>query len=525
MERGAEDGGNAVEMRAVTMIYDNGVAANAGVDFSVRAGEIHALMGENGAGKSTLMKILMGLVRPQEGELFIYGEKVSFASPREAIAKGIGMVHQHFMLVPSLSVAENIALGREPAKGGVFFDRAAAIALTEEYSSRYNLPVDPRAKIADISVGSKQKVEILKALARGAKILILDEPTAVLTARETQELFTQLKLLAAEGLTIIFISHKLAEVKQVTDRMTIMRAGRAVGVYNTRDVSEREVSRLMIGRDVSLSIQKPAASYGQPVLAVENLCHINRWGKQALRDVCFTLRAGEILGIAGVEGNGQSELVRVLYGLDAAQSGSAKFKGKEILGRAQSSLRGMGIAYIPEDRMIYGAASGATLGENLISDRAWQRRFNRGPLLNTRAIREECSRLISEFKILARSPSQRVGMLSGGNIQKAVAAREFSSRPALIIAEQPTRGIDVGAARFIREKMLELAAAGCAVLLVSADLAEVVELSDSLIIMYGGEIVAHFSDTSSLSDIELGEYMLGLRRQNADEIGGAADDK
>jgi len=515
---------NAVEMRGITKIYPNGIAANQAVDFSVRAGEIHALMGENGAGKSTLMKILMGLEQPQEGEIYLSDEKVSFASPQAAIAKGVGMVHQHFMLVPSLTVAENMVLGIEPKKHGVFFDQKGAVALTKEYSERYGLPIDPGAKIADISVGMKQKVEILKALVRGAKILILDEPTAVLTTRETQELFKQLLILKEQGFTVIFISHKLWEVKQITDRITIMRSGKSMGVHTTADISEQEISRLMVGRDVMLSLEKEKAQPAGPVLKVRGLNYTNQWGNQMLKDVSFTVRAGEILGIAGVEGNGQSDLVRILWGFESPDSGSATFEDAEILGKPQSKLRDIGISYIPEDRMVYGAAGGASVEENIISDRVYQNRLNKGPFFNARAISEECDDLIKRFKVLARSRKQRVGMLSGGNIQKVVVAREFSAGPKLIIAEQPTRGIDVGATEFIRDQMVELSRQGAGVLLVSADLSEVMQLSDSLIIMYSGEVVAYFEDTSALTDAEMGEYMLGLSKQSAEEVGRAAHD-
>jgi len=508
----------AVDMRGITMIYPNGIAANRSVDFSVRAGEIHALMGENGAGKSTLMKVLFGLEQPEDGEIFIDGEKVSFSSPHAAISKGIGMVHQHFMLVPSLTVAENIVLGSEPRKNGIFIDYGKAVALTNEYSGKFNLPVDPNAKIADIPIGMKQKVEILKALMCGARILILDEPTAVLTAQETEELFRELVFLKEQGFTIIFISHKLKEVKQLTDRLTIMRGGKSMGVYNTSDISEQEISRLMVGRDVILSVEKEPADPGAPVIQVRNLNYTNQWGKQMLRDVSFTVRKGEILGVAGVEGNGQSDLVKILFHFEYPESGSVKFGDTEILDKTQADLRALGISYIPEDRMVYGVAAPATVEENLISDRFSKKLFNKGPFFDTSVISNESERLINEYNVIARSRKQRVRMLSGGNIQKVVVAREFSCEPELIIAEQPTRGIDVGATEFIRRKMVELSSEGVGILLVSADLAEVMELSDSLIVMYDGRIVAYFEDASMLTDYEMGEYMLGLKKQDEEEI-------
>ena len=509
---------NAVDMRGITVVYPNGIAANREVDFSVRQGEIHALMGENGAGKSTLMKILFGLERAEHGEILVNGNQVSFGSPNDAIRAGIGMVHQHFMLVESLTVAENMILGIEPKKGGVFIDRKKAEELTREYSKKYDLAVDPSAKIADIPVGMKQKVEILKALIRGAKILILDEPTAVLTTQETVELFRQLKLLKQQGYTIIFISHKLKEIKDITDRLTIMRAGRSVGVYETSGISEEEISRLMVGRDVVLTVDKDRAQPVETVLNVKNLAYTNEWGKKMINGVSFSVRSGEILGIAGVEGNGQREIVDMLFGFSSPDEGKVLVNGEDITGAGQRAIRKLGVSHIPEDRMVFGVAADATIEENVISDRYNAERFNTGPLFNMSAIRQESVRLIDDYRVLARSPKQKVRMLSGGNIQKVVVAREFSSEPKLIIADQPTRGIDVGATEFIRRRMVELSRLGAAVLLISADLNEIIELSDSLIVMYGGDIVAYFEDTGELSDMELGEYMLGLKRQSEEEI-------
>ena len=507
-----------VQMKKITKVYPNGVAANQGVDFNLRRGEIHALMGENGAGKSTLMKMLFGLEQPTSGEIVVNGETLNLSSPSVAIAHGIGMVHQHFMLVPSLSVAENMVLGMVPQKSGIFIDKAKAIEITREYAQKFNLHVEPEAKVMDIPVGMKQKVEILKALVRGAKILIMDEPTAVLTSQETAELFVELKNLKNQGYTIVFISHKLNEIMEITDRLTIMRNGRSMGVYYTKDVTKEEISRLMVGRDVVLTVQKDKAVPKESVLKVRNLEYVNEWGKKMLDKISFDVRAGEILGIAGVEGNGQKELVDMLFNFNIPNAGSVTVNGTNILGMPQQKIRELGVSLVPEDRMIYGIASTASIEENVISDRAGKERFNNGPLFNMKAIHEESDRLIKEFTVLCKSRAQQVGMLSGGNIQKVVVAREFSNDPVLILADQPTRGIDVGATEFIRKKLVELSRSGIAVLLVSADLNEVMELSDSLIVMHNGKISAYFDDTAGLTDDIMGEYMLGLKQQSEEEV-------
>jgi len=512
-----ENNGYVVEMRGITKIYPNGIAANRDMDFNVRKGEIHALMGENGAGKSTLMKILFGLEQPTDGEIIVNGEKVNLTSPTAAISKGIGMVHQHFMLVPSLTVAENMVLGMAP-KSGLFIDYKKAVELTNEYAEKYNLKVDPDAKVMDIPVGMKQKVEILKALIRGAKILILDEPTAVLTTQETSELFKELINLKNQGYTIIFISHKLKEIKQITDRLTIMRAGKNMGSYDTANITEEEISRLMVGRDVVLSVEKEKAQPKEVVLSVKNLKYTNEWNKKMLDDVSFAVRRGEILGVAGVEGNGQKELVEMLFDLKEPDSGTATVNGKNLIAMPQDKIREMGVALIPEDRMLYGIAAEGTIEENVISDRFDKKEFNNGPLFNMKAIHEESDRLIKDFQVLCKSRKQQVKMLSGGNIQKVVVARELSSEPVLIIADQPTRGIDVGATEFIRKKLVQLSRDGAAVLLVSADLNEVMELSDSLIVLHNGKIAAYFEDTEELTDTIMGEYMLGLKRQDEEQI-------
>lgn len=507
-----------VQMKGITKVYPNGIAANQGVDFNVKRGEIHALMGENGAGKSTLMKMLFGLEQPTEGEIYVNGEKVSLTSPTVAISKGIGMVHQHFMLVPNLTVAENMVLGMEPKHKGMFMDYKKAVEITEEYAKKYNLHVDPNAKVRDIPVGMKQKVEILKALVRGAKILILDEPTAVLTTQETEELFKELIHLKEQGYTMIFISHKLHEIKQITDRLTIMRSGKSMGVYQTADISKEEISRLMVGRDVILTVEKDQAQPTDVVLRVRDLEYTNEWNKKMLNKLSFDVRKGEILGITGVEGNGQRELVDMLFNLNTPDSGTATVNGQSVIGQPQRKIRDLGVSLIPEDRMTFGMAGTATIEENLMSDRSADKKYNNGPLFNMKKMHEDSDQLIKDYKVLCKSRNQQVGMLSGGNIQKVVVAREFSADPILIIADQPTRGIDVGATEFIRKKLVELSRAGAAVLLVSADLNEVMELSDSLIIMYNGGIAAYFEDTTSLTDAVMGEYMLGLKQQSDEEV-------
>ena len=507
-----------VQMKGITKVYPNGIAANQGVDFNVKRGEIHALMGENGAGKSTLMKMLFGLEQPTEGEIYVNGEKVSLTSPTVAISKGIGMVHQHFMLVPNLTVAENMVVGMEPKHKGMFMDYKKAVEITEEYAKKYNLHVDPNAKVRDIPVGMKQKVEILKALVRGAKILILDEPTAVLTTQETEELFKELIHLKEQGYTMIFISHKLHEIKQITDRLTIMRSGKSMGVYQTADISKEEISRLMVGRDVILTVEKDQAQPTDVVLRVRDLEYTNEWNKKMLNKLSFDVRKGEILGIAGVEGNGQRELVDMLFNLNTPDSGTATVNGQSVIGQPQRKIRDLGVSLIPEDRMTFGMAGTATIEENLMSDRSADKKYNNGPLFNMKKMHEDSDQLIKDYKVLCKSRNQQVGMLSGGNIQKVVVAREFSADPILIIADQPTRGIDVGATEFIRKKLVELSRAGAAVLLVSADLNEVMELSDSLIIMYNGGIAAYFEDTTSLTDAVMGEYMLGLKQQSDEEV-------
>lgn len=510
-------GNELLKMDGITKVYSNGVLANENVSFTVEKGEIHALVGENGAGKSTLMKVLFGLETPDEGAIYLNGNKIKITSPSDAIGHGIGMVHQHFKLVPSLTVAENIVLGIEPKKG-IFIDMNKAVKETEELAKKYNFDINPKAVVCDLSVGKKQKVEILKALFRGAKLLILDEPTAVLTPQETRELFEQLKGLKKNGYTIIFISHKLDEIKEICDRLTIMRSGKTMGTYYTANVSEQDISKLMVGRDVVLKVEKKKPSPKDVVLSVKNLNYVNENNKKAVNNVSFSVRSGEILGIAGIEGSGQREIVEMITGLRDIGEGEVTIDGENINPLSIKGIRNLGVSYIPEDRMTYGVAGDVSIEENLISNRYDDKELNGKALFKTNKIKSLTNKLVKDYLIKCKSPSVNVGMLSGGNIQKVVVAREFSTQPKLLIADQPTRGIDVGAIEFIHKKLVSIRDEGCAILLVSADLNEVLELSDSLLVVNNGEIAAYFEDASKLTEEELGFYMLGVKKQSEDEI-------
>lgn len=506
-----------LQMQHIMKIYANGVVANEDVSLELNKGEIHALLGENGAGKSTLMKVLFGIELPDEGKVFLNGDEISIKSPQEAIAKGIGMVHQHFMLVPSLTVAENIILGAEP-RNGIFIDMKKAVDEAKSIAEKYNFDIDVTAKVQDIPVGIKQKVEILKALYRGADILILDEPTAVLTPQETDELFVQLEKLKKDGHTIIFISHKLDEIKRICDRATIMRSGKSMGTYSVADISTDEMSKLMVGREVVLTFEKNPVKLRETMLKVRNLVVYNSQGVLKVNDLSFDLKGGEILGIAGVEGNGQSELIDTLTGLNKTYTGEIEIKGENIKSASVKNIRQKKLAHIPEDRMVSGCAANLGILENLFTNQYDDEQYAGSVLLKQKAIQKRAGELVEEYLVKCNSCKQNVGMLSGGNIQKVIVAREFSNSPDIIIANQPTRGIDVGAAEFIRRRLLEYRDRGCAVILVSADLNEVFSLSDRLAVMYKGRISGLFTDVSKVTEEELGKYMLGLKHE--EELGG-----
>ena len=506
-----------IEMRNIVKVYPNGVIANDGVDFSLEKGEIHALVGENGAGKTTLMKILYGLEQPTQGEILLKGEELEVRSPLDAIAKGIGMVHQNFMLIPSFTVAENIVLGEEPTKRGII-RKEEAIQSTNELAKRYGLRVDAEAVIDSINVGMRQRVEILKTLYRGAEILILDEPTAVLTPQETQELFDAIRSLVEQGKTVVFITHKLREVKEISDRVTVMRGGKVVGTIPTSEATRESLARMMVGREVFLAIDKPPSKRGDIVLKVKNVSYVSDAGVQVIRDVSFNVYAGEILGIAGVEGNGQTELVEVLTGLSEATTGSAKIDSQELLKTDPRTVRMAGVAHIPEDRLTNGLALPATIDENIIVDRYFKPPIKKGFRIDQNEVKRLGMELIKKFDIRTINGQVPVQSLSGGNMQKVIVAREFSSEPKLLLAAQPTRGIDVGATEFIRQQLVLKRTEGTAVLLVSADLSEVLSLSDRIIVMFEGEITGVFPDLSSVTEEELGLYMLGIKHQAVEEM-------
>jgi len=503
----------------IVKIYPNGVLANDHVSLSVNQGEIHALVGENGAGKTTLMKVLYGLEHPTAGEIRLRDEPVTIHSPQDAIDLGIGMVHQNFMLVNSFTIAQNIVLGREPTNGRrLRVDVEQAIKDTEALSRQYGLYVDPLARVDTVPVGMRQRVEILKALYRGAEILILDEPTAVLTPRETEDLFDAIRQLVNAGKTVIFITHKLREVMAISDRVTVMRDARTVGTVNTAETSEAELARMMVGREVFMVVDRPPIQRGRPVLEVKNLTYINENGRTLLDNASFRVYESEILGIAGVEGNGQTELVEVLTGLLPATSGEAYVDGVPVLGAGPRRVREARVAHIPEDRLTNGVALTATINDNLIVDRYYRPPYTTGGLLNLEQIRLSGENLIRQFNILAPSGELPVASLSGGNMQKVVVARELSASPRLLIAAQPTRGVDIGAIEYIHQQLVDQRTNGLAILLVSADLQEVMKLSDRIMVMYNGQIVGIFHNTPDLTEETLGLYMLGAQRQSPEEM-------
>jgi ABC-type uncharacterized transport system ATPase subunit len=501
-----------LELRGITKRFP-GVVANDRVDFDLRPREVHALLGENGAGKSTLMNILYGLYRPDEGEVLLKGKQAEIRSPQDAIELGIGMVHQHFMLIPVMTVAENIVLGTEPARRGVFLDTDAARERVRNLSSSFRLTVAPDARVEDISVGQQQRVEILKALYRGADILILDEPTAVLTPQEALELFAILENLRHEGMSIIFISHKLGEVLGIADRITVLRRGQAVGTVPREGATREGLAKLMVGRDVLLRVDKRPGEPRETLLEVEDLHVTDQRDLEAVRGISLSVRAGEIVGIAGVDGNGQSELIDAIAGLRKPSSGRVAVGGRDVTHDSANQILDAGFGHIPEDRQRRGLVLDFSLAENLALHDFDKPPASRFGWLYPKRLIERARRLLREFDVRGGGPSTLAASLSGGNQQKVVVAREVSRNPRVLLAAQPTRGLDVGAIEFVHRRLVEERDEGRAILLVSLELEEILSLSDRVLVMYEGRIVGEFPP--DVSEEELGIAMTGGRPAEA----------
>jgi ABC-type uncharacterized transport system ATPase subunit len=497
--------------------YPGGVVANDGVNLVIQPGEVHAVVGENGAGKSTLMKILFGLEQPNAGQLMLDGKQVAFPGPREAIDAGIGMVFQHFSLVPSFSVYENVVLGSEP-RNGIKLDRQKAIAEVKALSDKFRLSVDPLPPVSSLPVGQQQRVEILKALYRNARILILDEPTAVLAPQEVQELFVAIRSLVAQGKTVIFIAHKLPEVLEISDTITVMRQGKTVGQVKSTEVTEQSLAAMMVGREVSLRVERKPTDQTERVAAVSGLRVVNARGTEVVAGLDLNVHSGEIVGLVGVEGNGQAETLEAIAGLRSIAAGTITIANENATGLNVLARRGLGLASIPEDRLAEGLATGATVAENLVATRLNDTRYVRSGLLDLKAIKANAVKLIERFSIRVGGPAYTVSTLSGGNMQKVVVARELAEQPKLLLVNQPTRGVDLGATQFIWRTITDARDSGAAVLLSSADLSELLALSDRLIVLYRGKIVAAFLNTPDLTPETLGTYMLGLSTQTPDEM-------
>ncbi|XJZ28559.1 ABC transporter ATP-binding protein [Bacillota bacterium Lsc_1132] len=493
----------------------NGFVANDNITLQLKKGEVHALLGENGAGKSTLMNVLFGLYQPEAGEIRVKGKSVKITNPNVANDLGIGMVHQHFMLVDVFTVTENIILGKEMTKAGRI-DIKKAEKEVREISERYGLAVDPKAKIADISVGMQQRVEILKTLYRGAEILIFDEPTAVLTPQEIKELIQIMKTLIKEGKSIILITHKLKEIMEVCDRVTVIRKGKGIGTVNVNETNVNELANLMVGREVLFKTEKSPAQTKQEVLTVKDLAVKDSRGVLAVKGLDLSVRAGEIVGIAGVDGNGQSELIEAITGLRKSESGSIKLNGKELIHSTPRKITETGVGHIPQDRHKHGLVLNYPIAENMVLQTYYQKPFSKSGILNFKEIYDKARKLIKEFDVRTPSEYTLARALSGGNQQKAIIGREIDRNPDLLIAAQPTRGLDVGAIEFIHKRLIEQRDHGKAVLLVSFELDEIMNVSDRIAVIFEGKIVA-VVDPKDTTEQELGLLMAGSNRKEAGE--------
>ncbi|NEW04993.1 ABC transporter ATP-binding protein [Paenibacillus sp. SYP-B3998] len=477
-----------LQMSQITKSYGS-LTANSNVDFSLREGEIHALVGENGAGKTTLMRILYGMEQPTAGSIHLRGKEAVFANPTDAIRCGIGMVHQHFMLFPSFTVAENIVIGNEP-KAGVKFDRKQAAIQVEELCAKYRLPIDPLKKVADCPLGLQQRVEILKVLYQGADIIILDEPTGVLTPLEAKELLVIMKSLASQGKSFIIITHKLHEVMEVADRITVLRDGKITGTLDASATNVEELSKLMVGRELA-NASRAAANLGETVLEVKDISIQGGKGKPILDRVTLQVKAGEIVGIAGISGNGQSELIQSITGLQPTDQGQIRLMGKDITGCSVREIRDVGLSHIPEDRYQWGAAKEGTVLEN--GTMGHHRTNSRKGILKGKSLRNMVDGFIQQFQIKAGSQDTKVKYLSGGNLQKLIVAREMAQNQPFLIAAEPTRGVDIGAMELIHDELLKKRSEQGAILLVSSELTEILKLSDRIIVMYEGRIAGELS--------------------------------
>ncbi len=498
-----------LELKGITKRFP-GVLANDHIDLTLEDGEIHALLGENGAGKTTLMNILYGLYQPDEGEALVKGKPITVRSPSDAIKEGIGMVHQHFMLVPVFTVTENVMLGEEELRPGGLLDRKSAAAKIRQISEQYHLEVDPDAHIEDIPVGVQQRVEIIKLLYREADILILDEPSAVLTPQEVEELFKIMRSLVSQGKSIIFITHKLKEVLEVADRITVIRRGKVIGTTTPDEADQNKLAEMMVGREVQLEVQKEAAQTGETVLQVNDLVVLDQRHQVTVDGVSFEVKGGEVLGIAGVQGNGQTELVEALTGLRQPQSGQVLIGGEDFTGASPRRVTEAGVAHVPEDRQQDGLVLPFPVEDNLILNTYYQPPFSKGVVLQESKIRESANQRIQEFDIRTPGAGTSAGSLSGGNQQKVIVAREFSRPIKLLIASQPTRGLDVGSIEYIHSRLIQKRDDGCAILLVSTELDEILGLSDRIAVMYRGEIVETL-DASQATKEGLGLLMAGVK--------------
>ncbi|MBL8116975.1 MAG: ABC transporter ATP-binding protein [Anaerolineae bacterium] len=498
----------AVEMRHIRKFFpSSGVLACDDVNLSVEKGEIHAIVGENGAGKTTLMSILYGLVQPDEGQILIDEKPVRISHPNEAIHSGIGMVHQHFKLVPSFTIAENIMLGIEPNKAG-FINSTTEAETVRKLADSFGLPINPNARIADISVGMQQRVEILKTLQRNAQILILDEPTAVLTPQEVHELYNVIRKLAQGGRTILLITHKLLEVKDVADRVSVMRRGRLIGTHNVADVSIRDMANMMVGREVILQVEKKPAQPGDIVLKAENLLVAGSGGVPAVFGATLEVRAGEIVGIAGVSGNGQTEFIEAIAGMRPVEGGNISLLGTDITHRKVRDRRNTGMAHIPEDRMTMGLNLLTNLDENVAVTRYQEEPYSKAGFLQFSAIRSFAQKIIKDYQVKSARVGEEIKTLSGGNLQKVVLGRELDGNPKFIIANQPTRGLDVGSIEFVHKTLVEARDKGSAILLVSVELDEILSLSDRIIVMFDGRIMGVL-DIKDANEQDIGILMAG----------------